>query len=149
MCLCPKRRLGRPATGILPIIQSTLNLAGKLLADVFCDDPINISRIERNIRVPDSKPAMPIDSTNPLSKGGSLRPILRAILPLRLQHQILTILKPDEEVRPIPQYDTLIEVEHLKPEMVVLSPCLYGRVPIKNEGLGGLPCAVVDAEVDL
>ena len=57
--------------------------------------------------------------------------------------------EPDDEVGTVLPHHTLMYVEHLEAEMVVLDPGVHLRGVVQREGVGRFPSAVEDAEVDV
>ena len=109
----------------------------------------NIIRRARHVPGPLAKAAMRIDSLHPLVQEPPFGAVLLRIAAFDLQDEGRTTVQPEKKIRPVFTDHTAIDIEHLKAEVIVLGPCLDGRVMVQSEGFRCLPGAVIDADIDV
>lgn len=98
---------------------------------------------------PAPEAAVLVDRLHPLGQVAPLGAVLGRVLPLHLKHELRALAELDQEVGPAPVDAPLPDVDHLEAQVVVLGPGDHVVVVVQREGLGRLPRAVVDAEVDV
>ncbi len=91
---------------------------------------------------------MGIDGFDPFIEKPAFGLVLLAVLTFGFQYQHVTGCESDEKVGPILPHHAVIDVEYLEPEVIVLHPRRDRGVAIKGKGLGRLPRAVIDAEIE-
>jgi len=109
----------------------------------------NLAGVSYYRPAPPAKAAMRIYRLHPFVEIAVFNAILLVLFAFGLQDEHLTIDQPHEKVGAIFAHHALIKIGNLEANMVILDPGGNGFAGIQMGGIGSLPGAVIDAEVDV
>src|SRR5450756_237662 len=99
--------------------------------------------------VPVPETSVGIDSLHPFVQIASFNLVLLHVLPFGLQDEHFAISQPYQEVRPVFAHHAAIDVQNLKPQVVILCPGHHMLAVVQHKGVRCLPGAVINADVDM